>query len=91
MSTLWKSRLIDYDDSFILILKTFYKHFLLLVLLLSTHSLDYCLWGESDNSAFVPPASLSITPAGSVHKPRGDSVLRMWVQFILYILGQMKN
>ena len=26
------------------------------------------------------PAYLSITPAGSVHKSRGDSVVRMWVQ-----------
>ena len=25
-------------------------------------------------------ASSSITPAGSVHKSRGDSVVRMWVQ-----------
>ena len=38
-------------------------------------------------SAFDPPISLSlhlastsITPAGSVHKSRGDSVVRMWVQ-----------
>ena len=36
---------------------------------------------------FGPPANLSIhpaispiIPAGSVHKSRGDSVLRMWVQ-----------
>ena len=54
---------------------------------MSTHSLDSCLWGESDHPAFGPPASLSlhltsssITPAGSVHKSRGDSVVRMWVQ-----------
>ena len=54
---------------------------------MSTHSLDRCLWGESDHPAFGPPASLSlylasssITPAGSVHKSRGDSVVRMWVQ-----------
>ena len=49
----------------------------------------YCLllWGESDHPAFDPPASLSlhlasssITPAGYVHKSRGDSVVRMWVQ-----------
>ena len=56
-------------------------------LLLSTHSLDPCLWGESDHPAFGPPASLSlsmvkssITPVGSVHKSRGDTVVRMWVQ-----------
>ena len=43
--------------------------------------------GESDHLAFVPPASISlhlasssITPAGSVHKSRGDSVVRIWVQ-----------
>ena len=42
--------------------------------------------GESDHSNFGPPASISlhlasnsITPAGSVHKSRGDSVVRMWV------------
>ena len=53
----------------------------------STHSLDSCLWGVSNHPAFGPPASLSlllasssITPAGSVHKSRGDSVVRMWVQ-----------
>ena len=55
-----------------------------LVLLLSTHSLDPCLWGESHHPAFDPPASLSlhlasssITTAGSVHKSRGDSVVRI--------------
>ena len=43
--------------------------------------------GESDHPAFGPPARISlhlaripITPAGSVHKSRGDSVVRMWVQ-----------
>ena len=53
----------------------------------STHSLDHCLWGESDHPAFGPPASLPlhlassyITPAGSFHKSRGDIVVRMWVQ-----------
>ena len=52
-----------------------------------TQSLDPCLWGESDHPAFGPPASISlhlasssITPAGSVHKSRGDSVVLMWVQ-----------
>ena len=45
-----------------------------------------CGW-ESEHPAFGPPASLSlhlasssITPAGSVHKSSGDSVVRMWVQ-----------
>ena len=54
---------------------------------MSTHSLDPCLWGESDYTAFGPPACISlhlasnsITPTGSVHKSRGDSVVRMWVQ-----------
>ena len=53
----------------------------------STHSIDPCLWGESDHPAFGPPASISlhlasnfITPAGSVHKSRDDSVVPMWVQ-----------
>ena len=56
-------------------------------MLLSTYSLDPCLCGESDHPAFGPPDSLSlylasssITPAGSVHKSRGDIVVRMWVQ-----------
>ena len=35
--------------------------------------------GESDHPAFSPPAS-SITPTGSVHKSRGDNVVRIWVQ-----------
>ena len=54
---------------------------------LSTHSLVPCLLGESDNPALGPPARLSlhlasspITTAGSVHKSRGDIVVRMWVQ-----------
>ena len=53
----------------------------------STHSLDPCLLGESYHPAFSPAASIylhmasnSITPAGSVHKSRGDSVVCMWVQ-----------
>ena len=56
------------------------------LVLLSTHSLDPCLFRESDHPAFGPPASLSlhlvsssITPAGSVHKSRGYNVVRMWV------------
>ena len=52
-------------------------------LLLSTHSLDPCLRGggvESNHTASGLPASTSITPAGSVHKSRGDNVVRMWVQ-----------
>ena len=43
--------------------------------------------GESDVPACGPPARFSvhltnsaITPAGSVHKSRGDNVVRMWVQ-----------
>ena len=42
---------------------------------------------ESDHPVFSPPASISlhlasnsITPAGFVHKSKGDSVVRMWVQ-----------
>ena len=47
---------------------------------------DPCLWGESDHPAFGPLTgvslhlgSSSITPAGSVHKSRGDNAVRMWV------------
>ena len=43
--------------------------------------------GESDVPGCGPPASFSVhlassavTPAGSVHKSRGDNVVRMWVQ-----------
>ena len=43
--------------------------------------------GESDVTACSPPASFSVhlassagTPAGSVHKSKGDNVVRMWVQ-----------
>ena len=43
--------------------------------------------GESDVPACGPPASFSVhlvssavTPAGSVHKSRGDNVVCMWVQ-----------
>ena len=56
-------------------------------MLLSTHSHDPCNLGESDVPACGPPASFSVhlassavTPAGSVHKSRGDNVVRMWVQ-----------
>ena len=45
------------------------------------------VWGESDVPACGPLASFSVhlassavTPAGSVHKSRGDNVVRMWVQ-----------
>ena len=57
------------------------------VVVVSTQSLDPCLWGQSDHPAFGPTASISlhlasslITPAGSVHKSRGNSVVRMWMQ-----------
>ena len=53
--------------------------------------MDTCLLGESDHPAFGPPASLSlnlasssITSAGSVHKSRGDSVVRMLVQLKIW-------
>ena len=43
--------------------------------------------GETDVPACGPPTSFSVklassavTPAGSVHKCRGDNVVRMWVQ-----------
>ena len=52
------------------------------MLLLSTHSLDHCLWGGG--SPIIPllihqTAYPSITPAGSVHKSMGDNVVRMWM------------
>ena len=63
----------------------------LMAFVVSTHSLDPCLWGESDHPAFGPPVSLylhltssSITPVGSVHKSRGGSVVRMWVQLKIW-------
>ena len=44
-------------------------------------------WGESDLPSCGPPVSLSVhlassavTPAGYVHKSRGDNEVRMWVQ-----------
>ena len=53
----------------------------------STHSHNHCWWGESDFPACGPPVSYSVhlassavTPAGSVHKSRGDNVVLMWVQ-----------
>ena len=54
----------------------------MLLVVVPTHSIDSCLWGESDRPAFGPPASLSLnltssstTTTGSVHKSRGDSVV----------------
>ena len=68
-------------------LKSFRFFLLAHTVVVSTHSLDHCLWGESDHPAFGQPASISLhlasnsnTPAGSVPKSRGDSVVRMWVQ-----------
>ena len=58
-----------------------------MVVVVATHSLDPCLREESDHPAIGQPAiialhlvSSSITPAGSLHKSRGDSVVRMCVQ-----------
>ena len=52
------------------------------------------LVGESDHPTFGPPASLSlhlassfITPAGSVHKSRGDIVVCMWLQLKRWCVG----
>ena len=36
--------------------------------------------GESNVPACGIPASSAVTPAWSVHKSRGDKVVRMWVQ-----------
>ena len=59
----------------------------MVVVAVSTHSLDPCLWGGSPITPFGAPASISlhlassyITPAGSVDKSKDDSVVRMWVQ-----------
>ena len=64
------------------------------MLLLSTHFLDPCLWGEPDHPAFGPPANLylhltscSITPVGPVLKSFGDSVVRMWMQLNICCLS----
>ena len=65
----------------------YHAYLTFVVVVVSTHSLDPRLWEKSDHPAFGPPASISlhlasssITPAGSVHKSRGDSVVHMWVQ-----------
>ena len=54
------------------------------MLLLSTHSHDPYEWGEAYFPACGPPAGFSVhlassavTPVGSVHKSRGDNVVRM--------------
>ena len=51
-------------------------------MLLSTHSLDPCCGGSPIIPLLVhQPAYLAssfITPVGSVHKSRGDSVVRIW-------------
>ena len=46
-------------------------------------TLSSAFWRESDVPACGPPAYLAssaVTPAVSVHKSRGDNVVRMWVQ-----------
>ena len=57
------------------------------LLLLSTYFHDPFQCGESDLPACGPPAIFSVhlassafTPAGFIHKSRGDNVVRMWVQ-----------
>ena len=64
----------------VLFLCVHYSNSTCMMLLLSTHSLDLYMWGETDHPASGPPASSSITPKGSVHKSRGDNVVCMWVQ-----------
>ena len=62
---------------------------------MSPYSIDPFLWGgASDHPAFGPPASISlhlasnsITPAGSVHNSRGDSVVRMWEQLMRWCVS----
>ena len=57
--------------------------------MLSTHSLNPCLWGGvvSDDPTCGPPASLSlylaissIPSSGSAHKSSGENMVRTWVQ-----------
>ena len=54
------------------------------VVLLSTHSHDPCSWRESDVPACGPPASFSVHlpshSGGSVHKSRGDNVMRVQLE-----------
>ena len=76
------------------ITKNKYSNRLPYIVVVSTHSLDPCLWGESDHPAFGPPASISlhlasssITPTGSVHKSRDDSVVCMWVQLMRWCVS----
>ena len=54
------------------------------VVLLSTHSLDPCLWVESDHPAFGPPASLSSIWPAAPSLQRGLSTnpgVTMWCVF----------
>ena len=57
------------------------------MLLLSTHSHDTSKWGSRSSLRLWSTSHLSVhlaisavTPAGSVHKSRGDNVVRMRVQ-----------
>ena len=58
------------------------------LLLLSTHSHDPSYWGSLIFLLVVhqllllsiPLVSSTVTSAGSVHKSRGDNVVRVWVQ-----------
>ena len=53
-----------WNDASSMLLNRQFHYIKVLLLLLSTHSHDYCLWRESDNPAFgPPPAYLSIWPA----------------------------
>ena len=65
----------------------FNRSYLILLMLLFTHSNDPCWWWESDLPEYGPPASFSVhlassalTPSGSVHTYRGDNVVCIWVQ-----------
>ena len=69
----------------------------MVVVVVSTHSLDPCLSNHPD---FGPPASISphlasssITPAGSVHKAKGDSVvqLKRWCVSCVWVLQRAHN
>ena len=57
------------------------------LVVVNTHCLNPCLWGESDHPTFGPPASNSITPVVYVRKSRGDSVVCMWAQLKRWGVG----
>ena len=73
-------------------------HYTLLFCRLPTPLTLVCGGGKSDHTVLGPPASLSlhlascyITPAGSVHKSRGASVVRMWVKLKIWCVWVLQR